>query len=567
LNGIAEIRSVIEKADEITTSLKEPLDKLGNTKEIPMEDVAENKEIKPTSESWKLNLKEDLKNWIIGNNVIEKILDKNIHAEVVKRSLCIFVFLGKQNAITPSIVRTLWNSQEKRDEDVVKAICDTINGILVYLPQDIIFTLCDEINKQLSGGINEGRWEFLRNFTMNALKAYYGYHPEEVQKKFKFPEVICMEPLAIPTDKELCFTNLFWKLSQDEFQLNPMQTLKALNYFKQILGDIKSPQYLFRYLHFSLENAKRGISVVQSLDMAVQVLKLVDSISKEKGEEWKQKFNDEYDLVALAIDSCQHYESLVSSTAISEGDIPSKVFVGRINHFFNLYLRFNFLENILKIGTKKIQVGKSNIEKLCKIYIDGKVHSYDTRRFLVWLSWDQEILPFATPIFTYDDSLSLFNIICERYEKLLNEYALTYYKCFAKNLAIVNILVNSIEYRFQNIWIKNFSSIIGIDQTWKCVCYCSQEETRIKFIELLLSTYINFHSTVPLEERNNIIRNFIDECFRRIEEAGSNSLSISNIFKLLVALFNLVEGKKYDVPTPNEQLYVIHFEDSMGISH
>lgn len=537
LNGVGEIKKAIEQAESF--------------------DLLNNKGFL-TEEKPRYSSKEALKEWIESNKIIAKIFDENTHAELIKRSLCIFEFLGKLKAINSATLETLWKSQQKKDEYIVKAIHDMINAIVAYLSLENIFSLYEKISATVGERPDELCWEFLKNFTINALKAQYKNQQEEIYGSYELPESILNEPLTVPTSKELYFTNFFWNLSQDKSGLPLISTLKVLSYLKEITRSIEDKKYLFQYLHLCIENVKANISVPQSLDVASSILQLVDSESKESSSKWVKSFNREYDLVGLLISSCQHYENSVCEYVKRTEDtskLLNAIIVGNLSHGLNLAMRFRLLKNLLKLGTERIPVGEENIAKLCGLYIGSAVPAIDTERFLVWLSWDCDADQTLSLVFNEEESLYLFRIICESHVQLLDAFDLTYYQCFANNFIILNSVLGSIEYKLNKVRVKDFSRISGLDQVWDCVCHSGKEESRTRFGELLLNAHTNFAAEVSVEEREDVMEKFVDKCFEKL--AASDSQGTANLLKLLISVLDYVDGRSYESPPNCEQKYPI----------
>ena len=80
---------------------------------------------------------DDLVKWIIQNNILEKIINENAHAELIKRTSPILIFLAKKDKITNEIIDLLWNYQHDKHEDIIRVVYDIISGILEHLTIEV----------------------------------------------------------------------------------------------------------------------------------------------------------------------------------------------------------------------------------------------------------------------------------------------------------------------------------------------------------------------------------------------------------------------------------------------
>ena len=92
---------------------------------------------------------DDLVNWVIQSNILEKIINENAHAELIKRTSPILIFLAKRDKITNEIIDLLWKCQHEKHEDIIRVVYDIICNILRYLPIDVLKFIYFLIENQL----------------------------------------------------------------------------------------------------------------------------------------------------------------------------------------------------------------------------------------------------------------------------------------------------------------------------------------------------------------------------------------------------------------------------------
>jgi hypothetical protein len=312
-----------------------------------------------------------------------------------------------------------------------------------------------------------------------------------------------------------------------------------------------------------MENVKNNVAVPQSLSIATKILEVINNRSKNTCNNWIKMLDSKYNLIELLINSCDQYEKILCKQAKGNEDISHACFTGKYLHSQNIFMRFSFLGKLLKLGTVRLTIGRENIAKLRAIYIDNEVPEFDTKQFLIWLCSEIKLKELPNTIFNVDEVSYLFSIMHESYMKLLNNFGLSYYYCFKRCFIIINTRLGSIEYVVKRIRTKQFHNIIGLENMWNCVCRSNKEEVRAYFNRLLLDTYTGFHESILVEDRNRIMDKFVDTCFTKLN--GADSLTTSNILKLLSSLIDRIDGKDYEGQVKNDLKNNICLVDNISI--
>lgn len=78
-----------------------------------------------------------LAEWIIKNNILGIILNENAHAELVKRTSYVLIYLAKKKLITKDIIELLWKCQQDKHEDIIRVVYDTIGDIVDYISNEV----------------------------------------------------------------------------------------------------------------------------------------------------------------------------------------------------------------------------------------------------------------------------------------------------------------------------------------------------------------------------------------------------------------------------------------------
>ncbi len=365
--------------------------------------------------------------------------------------------------------------------------------------------------------------------------------------------------VVVPADECLYGLPRLWALQQDDSPLSQQLVEQVLSAFKEIMTAPTAARYRHQYLYLCMENLKNNRSVPQSLTLANYILLLIyryKLVHKTTMQELIKRLAKDYGVVEIMVNSFQHYARLVRDF-ISKGAKPETladaVIVGKYKHSFNLDMRFIFTECILKFGGgEEVKLGKDNLLKLWKLFVEDSPAEFDTRHFLRWLSSEKETNANVAPstFLSVEENRALFDTLCESRLRLGNAaLALGYQKCFANTFKLVNIAAGAGEVKRGRIRTLKFASVVGMDAVWTNARLCSDEPARVKFCELLIDVYTNLHDSLS-GQRKEIMADFVDRCMEWIAKAKDlhDDLTLSNLLKLLQQFFDTMDGTKYDTP-------------------
>lgn len=496
---------------------------------------------------------EFLMKWLLQHNILGKVLDENTHSEIIKRSSVIFEFLAKRNAITTDILEMLWKCQQEKHEDIVLAIYNAIKNIVEFLtPQQIQF-IYEKIKNFSLDHYDEKLIGFMKNFTASAFSSIFtGALDSETVLEVPKPVSDSDGVLAVPEDPRLYFVMTFWELVQDESAASAQQANAMLKCLRELLSNPFCEVFRAQYLYLCIENLKRHRSVPQSLELAVYILEmsaLRSNINLAKPKEWAKELWQKHNLFALFMEDCENYERLVREfceKAGTQDNIEDSAIAGKYRHKHNIERRFYFFEQTMRIGGKDADLGRENIERLCSLYIDN-ICRYDAKQFLISFSSKDET---RAPVFIFNrkETKIFFDIISAARPKLIS-FGLAYYRCFANNFQLINMAASALKYIIDGILVLDFDELLGMDQLWDSVCHCEEKGTLKLFIDLLIAVHTKLDQGLSPEEKAKIEKAFIDRCFSTIMklDVAQEELAITNLMKLLEAMFDYVDGKEFEM--------------------
>ena len=142
LKGLSEIRSMVERAQE-RTRFERWKQRTGKTLSH-WNNLQENREKPYPSDFIRV---QDLKQWLIDNDVLQILLGANAHIEIVKRSGTILKMLPRygENVFDESIVELIWKCQLGKHEEMVRTVYNLIQEVLPFVPLQIVDALFAKI--------------------------------------------------------------------------------------------------------------------------------------------------------------------------------------------------------------------------------------------------------------------------------------------------------------------------------------------------------------------------------------------------------------------------------------
>jgi len=505
---------------------------------------------------------EFLKEWLIEHNILDKVLDENTHSEIIKRSSVIFIFLANKKEITTDIIEALWNCQQEKHEDIVLAIYNTIKNIVEFLSPEHIQFIYDKIKNLSLDHYDEKLIIFMKDFTLSAFSTisatsidpdYFSGVPKPIYNTDG--------ALLIPNDSKLFFITTFWSLIQDESAATVQQIELMIKCLKDLLLHSFCEEFRSQYLYLCIQNLKNHNSVPQSLELAACILEMASSNSNNnlsKPRDWAKELWKNHDLFNIFIEDCESYERLVREYCEKRGteeSIESAVITGKYKHAENLARRFYFFESTMKAEGKEMNLGQANIERLCNLYIDS-VCQYSRKHFLLYFSSRDDNRP-PVLIFNKKETKIFFDIISAARSRLIS-LGVAYYRCFANNFQLSN-MGSELKFSTDGISVLNFSQLHGMDQLWDSIIHCEEKITLNLFINLLIAVHTRIDTTLSPETKAGISKSFIERCFRTIAtlDIDQEELAITNLMKLLEAMFDFVDGKEFELEEEPGQKFAL----------
>jgi hypothetical protein len=90
-----------------------------------------------------------LVHWIEHKHILEVILQKSVHEELIKRSLKLFKFLAQAQRLTTQHITLIWEATLGKPKTIVYQLYNLLCDLIYFLPHPLIEFLCDKKLRQI----------------------------------------------------------------------------------------------------------------------------------------------------------------------------------------------------------------------------------------------------------------------------------------------------------------------------------------------------------------------------------------------------------------------------------
>lgn len=484
--------------------------------------MIESLDIKIDSSKLKLS-REELRDWIIKNNVIEQVVSDRPHVELVKRSSTLFKFLALCKALEPSHLEILWKSIEGKHESYIRATYLALMEFVPHLDEDLNDYLYRKIQSVPLEKYDESFLTLIKDFTAAALtnSIRFALHNRKEYSKLYGLEIL---------------DNLMLDSSPVDF------CKQSCKYIGAVLAHALASKLRTGYL-------KKLLKLITTDESVPQALKLLTILIKGMRDQKRQimeinQLNEEFNLVDLILKNLKLYLDKSRQSIIP--DIWNKVVHGRFTHEYNLKIRLQFIEFLMFYSGNHVNLTEDNIQDLWEMLGESEL-PYEKNLFFEWITkgikkkppLDDENFEFIFESLLMDNqkfpsyNLSEIPFACFK-------LAFLSYHFNQKNIEITN---GKLKYR-KSVELKGFEKLIDIQLNSEKV----SDEAGKLIISLLLR-----YSTQTISKASKIQEDFTDSLLAIILQNKDNDLIVARGLNLFKMLLGDIDSDNF---VPNSYVYV-----------
>jgi hypothetical protein len=449
--------------------------------------------------------------WIKEKGLIDYLLGENIHEELLKRALPIFLLYAKKNHLNTSIYDLLWKNVTDRHESIAIQLQNIICELTPAINEKDREYLFEKIKAFPVDRYNNDFITFLKSFTLNCLK-------------------MTRQSTGNVNTYGL---SMLWNLMQDKNEFEMVEC--AYNCLADIFREHSFNESITRaYMTLCIENIKSNTSVIQSIKLLKAILlALPGHLLKE--------VDSQLMIMDVIVNNFNYYIQDIKFNNV--GDIMMTVFSGLYVHRVNLELRFEFMEFLYRFTEHKKHKIELNGKQLSSLWDNLVINSRGENeknifyKFLINNNNDDINDCFTERIAEY-----LFNEILTNSEKFeLKQLSFIGFRLFKKYFVYMNERYDKIRY-CKKIF-TNSHDILGYSILWEILIETPNEIVKRECAKILSSLCINL-SNYEEEIRTKIWTDFISKLIHYLQNCveSKNESGVKGILLLIKLIIRILDS-------------------------
>jgi ubiquitin C-terminal hydrolase len=474
------------------------------------------------------NLDKLFKNFIEDNKILEMFFEDSLHDEIVKRSINLFKYFAKFDALNDSIIEKLI---ERQTNDLMK-------NILIEIISELPMKKKVKLFKRLTKGLkleNENDFEFISSLNESCLSKSFN---EEDESKNEKEGKKSKDYYGINMIFEYIIKKFDNKKKYDE---NNIDT--SIDSFVRLISkimtngifDIDDVFFFIDQLFNNIKNNNNN-SVIQSIKL---IQKLLDIIKNKKKIQdlinLLKKLDEKYEIITLLLNDLKRYINILPNN-FSSIKCKDKIYEGIYPHNINIELRLELIFYFFKKSKNNYELkikDKKHIEEIYKIFKPEKYKEEQKKFYEIFTKNVHEI----------DDTIleEFFNHIIKNKEeinlKTINDEETI--NLIIQTFKMVNENKQNILDDGRNIRVNGEVQIEGFDMLFDLLTQNSNKNVQNKISQILCDICICFK-----DYNDPTIPDYWKKYFKKITlyidniNKSHDKIAFSGIIKLLNKIYS-----------------------------
>eukprot|EP00742_Colponemidia_sp_Colp-10_P004877 GILJ01005210.1.p1 GENE.GILJ01005210.1~~GILJ01005210.1.p1 ORF type:complete len:2590 (-),score=405.82 GILJ01005210.1:174-7943(-) len=445
--------------------------------------------------------------WIRRHDLLDLLLGTTTHTEIIKRCPDILKFLAKEKALTTHDLELVWSCCQGKHEAVVRVVYDAIVDLSSQLSGEQLEFLFQKMSSIPLSEYDEKLMFMMKDFSSNAITQTY---PNSRLSTFD------------PSTVNWYCVDAFWTAIQDSSPLDNNLVEVAVKCLTDLLKLPVCKPLRDTYLEKCISNLQQGVSVPQSLQLAMNILDMFN----EHSAVWKpvtpetaiSALSAKFDLIQLILQDVSRYHSVVRHK-ITQPDFDktlslfSQTFVGRYSHKEQISVRLDFLEYLLQHS--KLELTPSLLNILWDISVNNANSSEEADNFFVWLKKAQEPSSGKHKTVAFTDDMTkqlLLDVLCSDQRMHFAGMGFEAFSCFLSYFQHVNETEEKLEVQAQGRRVRVLKwDLHGFETLWEITLKSRDQHV----VDTAVAFLTDLHLKLGLQlarQRKVIWEKFVDKC-------------------------------------------------------
>ena len=474
-----------------------------------------------------------LAEWLEDNRVVESLLGRDSHEQIVKRSPSILKFLATQHKLQSRHLELLYQAMQGKHEGVARIVYELLCDLASVLSEEMLDVVFGRLQEKPLSEYREFDLQVVRVFTLNAvrnrqeaaMREREGATKEKAGKGGKADD---------SKERKWYGLSIFWDLIQDPTITAPIASLASQSLASLLAQPDFKPQlsaYLDRCLS-TLGSAKAADPLSSNTVSALQLAQLIIQQQPELAARGVSSRGDlivalesDRKVLSLLVDSIVTYEKAVLSGGAGTS-VTDDMMVAGHTHVTQLQTRFAFLSFLLYSSPpSRISLQQSHIELLWSTFIAPACPPSDQSRLLHWLTSavqdkdcrdSREVLILPTKL----TRLIFRDYLCNGGRFDYGSLSMAGYECFESYFVFTGRETDALyTARRDNVTVLQWRKLDGVDSLWQIVTLCKDKAVLTAASTLLTTLYLRLDMLAPQRDKRAYLKQFVDKCMAHITAA------------------------------------------------
>ena len=476
-----------------------------------------------------------LASWLEDNRVVESLLGRDSHEQIVKRSPSILKFLATQHKLQSRHLELLYQAMQGKHEGVVRIVYELLCDLASVLSEEMLDVVFGRLQEKPLSECREFDLQVVKAFTLNAVRNRQEAALREKEGAGKEKEKD-KSAKGGKDEKERKWYGLsiLWDLIQDSTIAAPIASLASQSLASLLAQPDFRPQlsaYLDRCLS-TLGGAKAADPLSSNTVSALQLAQLIIQQQPEVAARGVSSRGDlivalesDRKVLSLLVDSIVSYEKAVLGGGAGS-TVTDELVVAGHTHLAQLQTRFAFLSFLLYSSPpSRISLQQSHIDLLWSTFITPTCPPTDQSRLFNWLTSavldrdprdSREVLILPTKL----TRVIFRDYLCNTTRFDYSSITVAGYECFESYFVFTGRETDALyTARRDNITVIQWRKLDGVDSLWQLVTLCKDKAVLTAASTLLTTLYLRLDMLAPPRDKRAYLKQFVEKCMAHIAAA------------------------------------------------
>lgn len=475
--------------------------------------------------------------WILRHDVVHRMLGKDSHEQLVRKTAQVLKFLAQQKKIDTAHLELLWNAHAGAPEATVRVLQDTVTDLAQELSREHLDFLFERIKQKPLNRYKDYDLSFVKQFTVAALRAI-ARRPTAAAASAAGEEDhdVDVDVALVPALQELRMSSknfygldIFWQAVLDETISAELRS-QAFDILRELLRKPSLADQREVYAERCIQMLQSNLEAERPASTSY-VLRLIRDIVAAVEEpravaEAIEALENNFGLLELILKNAVRYSGHAQASVLVAAAAAAAVAPGA--HHEEMQTSLNLVESCVTYS--RLTLSQVHAELLWQAFVEQAAAPSDATLLLEYLSAS---VPRSASVFCPEAVELLFEKLCSgdvtAFAKgspepvpvpLVSE---TWYVCFERFFLFMNTSAGAISStQLVALYTLDHARLRGEDSLWKLACEALDPVVSERARLLLTLLYSRLDLGQTPEAQKAILGGFIAHGMRLLAEVAND---------------------------------------------